>query len=140
MLRVLSCLLACGFSLGLAAQEKKTTDPTLGLTVPAKVLEDFVAKTPEHTVNNITLKEIPDEENKSRAGLKVSFTAKNRSAAAKPVTVFIVGLDEKNAPLWSLSRNVDLNSMDQENFEDNLVLPPGTAKATTAIWLRVSPR
>jgi len=123
-----------------ASQEKKANDPTLGLTVPVKDLEDFTAKTAEYTVNNLTLKETPDEENKSRAELKIAFTAKNRSATNKPITVFVVGLDDKNVPLWSLSRSIDLNTMDQETYEERLILPTGTSKSTASVWLRVSPR
>ena len=122
------------------AEDKKSADPTKGVSVPVKDLEDFVAKTADYTVNNITLKETPDEEVKTRAELKVSLTAKNRAAERKPVTVFVVGLDEKGVPLWSISRAVELNTMDQETFEERLSLPPGTAKATASVWLRVVPK
>ena len=127
-----------GFGFAGAADEKKPTDPTKGLTIAVKDLEDFAAKTPDYTINNITLKETPDEEAKAKAELKIAYTAKNRAADRKPVTVFVVGLDEKGVPLWSVTRVVELNTMDQETYEERLSLPTGTAKATVSVWLRVA--
>jgi hypothetical protein len=122
------------------AQEKKPNDPTAGLTVAVKELEDFVAKSPEYTINNITLKETPDAEAAGKAELKIAYTAKNRSAANKPITVFLVGLDEKGVPVWSHTRVIDLGTMDQETYEEKLSLPVGSLKATASVWLRAVPR
>lgn len=117
---------------------KESGELAKGVEVAIKDLEDYSAKNDQFLLNNISLKETADEENKSIGHVRVSSNVRNRTDKNLKYRLMIVGFDASKKPLWTYnSHNQELGAKDQATLEDTLALPVGTAKATTTLWARI---
>jgi hypothetical protein len=137
MLSVLAAVLVC-----FAADDKKPADadPKKGVVVKASDLDEFAAKVGDLTLNNLSLKETPDEEDKAIAEFRVTGNLKNKAGENRKATVMIVGLDEAKVPVWSVTQTLNASGMESATLEETLRLPAGARKATASVWVRLVPQ
>ncbi|MFO0967830.1 MAG: hypothetical protein U0793_19890 [Gemmataceae bacterium] len=124
---------ACGNS----GETKDKADPEKGVEIKIADVEDYVAKTKALTVNNLSIKETPNEDVKGFVNFEFKASVKNRSDANVNYILMVAGLNADKKIVWTLAPRTGLNANDQHVIEEQVIVPEGAKKATQYLWLRV---